>query len=58
MSIQLILLALLLIIGVYELYTLSFQEKLEKDLPMFWKKSLRTSKLLEKGLKTSYLHKL
>jgi hypothetical protein len=51
MNIQLILLAVLLIIGVYELYTLSFNSSSEKELPLFWKKTIKYSKLFDKGIR-------
>ncbi len=47
MNIQLVLLALLLIIGAYEIITLSFQPKPEKSMPLHWKKSTSVFKNFE-----------
>jgi hypothetical protein len=53
MDIQLILLALLLIIGTYELVTLNIRPKSEKNMSLFWKKSLKHLGVFEKGLKNT-----
>jgi hypothetical protein len=58
MNIQLILLALLLIIGTYELVTLSVRPQLGKDMSLYWKKSLKHLRVFEKGLKNTAPHNL
>lgn len=57
MNIQLILLALLLMIGAYEIITLSFQPKSEEDLSLFWKKSINSLKVLERELRNNSIQK-
>jgi hypothetical protein len=58
MNIQLVLLALLLIIGTYELITLSIQSKSEKNMSLFWKKSMKNLRFFEKELKNTAPHNL
>ncbi len=58
MNIQLVLLALLLIIGTYELITLSIQPKSEKNMSLFWKKSMKNLRIFEKELKNTAPHNL
>lgn len=58
MNIQLILLALLLMIGAYEIITLSFQPKSEEDLSIYWKKSINSLKVLERELRNNSIQKL
>jgi len=58
MNIQLILLALLLMIGAYEIITLSFQPKSEEDLSLYWKKSMNSLKVFERGLRNNSIQKL
>ncbi len=57
MNIQLILLALLLMIGIYEIITLSFQPKSEEDLSFYWKKSINSLKVLERELRNNSIQK-
>ncbi len=57
MNIQLILLALLLIIGIYEIITLSFQPKSKEDLSLFWKKSINNLKVFERELRNNAIQK-
>lgn len=58
MNIQLILLALLLVIGAYEIITLSLQPKSEEDLSLYWKKSINSLKVFERGLRNNSIQKL
>jgi len=58
MNIQLILLALLLVIGAYEIITLSFQPKSEEDLSLYRKKSINSLKVFERGLRNNSIQKL
>lgn len=48
MDIQLVLLALLLIIGTYELISLSTQPTSEEDMSIFWKKTFKNLRIFEK----------
>jgi hypothetical protein len=57
MNIQLILLALLLIIGAYEIITLSIPTKSEKNLSLFWKKSINSLKVFERELRNNAIQK-
>lgn len=58
MNIQLILLVLLLVIGAYEIITLSFQPKSEEDLSLYWKKSINSLKVFERELRNNSIQKL
>ncbi len=58
MNIQLILLALLLMIGAYEIITLSFQPKSDEDLSKYWKKSINSLKVFERELRNNSIQKL
>jgi hypothetical protein len=44
-------------IGIYEIITLSFQPKSEKDLSLFWKKSINSLKVFERELRNNAIQK-